>query len=119
MKATAQSKGCKVCKSNLAVVREQERAKAMKEESSKKNRMRRCKWTNTSPYKNCKAIRQHLLSETNPHNTFVLRLMDRKKLPKPPEGLEVDDCHISTQIHHILLFLATTGAMSVFLMKLG
>jgi|JI81BgreenRNA_FD_contig_101_144993_length_1236_multi_3_in_0_out_0_2 hypothetical protein len=126
-KVTSQSKGCKVCKTNLAILREKEKIAAMKEAPSVKNRRRRRKWKKSTPYKSREAIRQHLLSETNPHNTFVLELMDIKEsIPcNPPERSkttdsnfdfddltsnllgeavkrEVDDCHVITQIHHII-----------------
>ena len=80
---------------------------------SRKNKMRRRVWTNDSPFKIREAIRQHLLSEVNPHNTRMLELMDRKEIPIA--GVEFTTIFFK----FTTLYLVTQVAKTVLIMKLG
>lgn len=66
--------GCRNCKSIAAKERE-----ALKRANNppRMTRQRRRFWTKTSPLKTREAIVEHLRSETNPHNSRVLELMQR------------------------------------------
>lgn len=72
------SSGCRNCKKIHAEKREAEKYPY---KDVKFTRRKARVWTNHSPMKSREAIVQHLQAEPNPHNLFVLELMNRI----PPE----------------------------------